>query len=305
LERHSSTIKEIRVELPANMLKAIASAIAKCTRRESFTGACYHDPAIWLGLSQLHTLRGVDLGKVSVASIAAGLPKLQTLEAFGYCHDPAQAEAFCTDLLPRLRVFHFEGRLPKAQEPVMNVAPLPLLEELAWNLSTLYEAIAPRELLGAQPMVLDAPFALISQCSLDGIGASAGGFLGRVCNLFITTPFDMTPLDPTDVARVLRAAPQLKKFFTAHSVHGDGSWLAPTAPTHPAFKGLIHPRLREFGIVCADGTAETTPHGAEWVAHLRRRHFPRLRELIVGDETYFVTSPDHDLPEPGTVAVAA
>jgi hypothetical protein len=28
---------------------------------------------------------------------------------------------------------------------------------------------------------------------------------------------------------------------------------------------------------------------AEWAAHLRRRHFPRLRKLIVGDKAYFVT----------------
>jgi hypothetical protein len=295
LERHASTITEIRVDLNEKMLKQVSSAVAGCTRLESLTRAYAHDAAIWLGLSHLHTLRGVDLSKVSTAAIAAGLPKLHTLEAFGYCRDPAQAEAFCTDVLSRLRVFHFEGQWPNAQEPpVVTVAPLPLLEELAWNLSNPYETIAPHELLGAQPMVLDAPYALISRCQLDAIGASAS-FLGRVRKLFITTPSDGDPLDPADVARVLRAAPQLKKFFTAHRVHGDASWLAPTALTHPAFERLVHPRLQEFGIVCADGFSETSPPDAEWVAHLRRRHFPRLRELVVGDETYFVTPPDDRL----------
>jgi hypothetical protein len=304
LERHASTITDVRVVLPPKMLKEIAPALAGCARLEIFTGACYYDPALWLGLSHLHTLRGVNLGKVAVAAIAAALPKLHTLEAYGYCDDPAQAAAFCTNLLPRLRVFHFEGRWPKAQEQpaASTVAPLPLLEELAWNLSTPHATIAPRELLGAQPTVLDAPYTLFSQCWLNAVGASVG-FLGRVCNLFITTPFDMDPLDPADVARVLRAAPQLKKFFTAHHVRGDASWLAPTAPTHPAFEGLVHPRLREFGIVCADGISETSPPNAEWAAHLRRRHFPRLRELIVGDETYFVTPPDDSL-SPVTGATA-
>jgi hypothetical protein len=113
-----------------------------------------------------------------------------------------------------------------------------------------------------------------------------------VCDLQITTGFNADPLDPSDVARILRAAPQLKKFYTAHYVHGGASWLAPTAPTHPAFEGLVHPRLREFGLAVAegeDGTSESAPPGA--LAHLRRHHFPRLRELFAGFEAYFVTPP--------------
>jgi hypothetical protein len=62
----------------------------------------------------------------------------------------------------------------------------------------------------------------------------AAKFLTRVYDLRISTTPDADPLDPTDVARMLRAAPQLKKFHTADSVHGDESWL--TAPTHPAFE---------------------------------------------------------------------
>jgi hypothetical protein len=113
---------------------------------------------------------------------------------------------------------------------------------------------------------------------------------------------DVDPLDPTDVAQVLRAAPQLKKFHTTHSVQGDASWLAPTAPTtHAALEGLVHPRLREFGIAHSEhGTSfGVNPPDAEWVTHLRRRHFPRLRALILDNEEYFVTPPDCVLLETG------
>jgi hypothetical protein len=143
-------------------------------------------------------------------------------------------------------VFHFEGKWPDAL-PASTVAPLPLLEELVWDVSGESETIAPREFLGAQPTVLHAPYTLISQCWLGTVDEAAK-FLTRVNDLRITTTPGVNPLDPANVARVLRAAPQLKKFHTADSVHGDESWLAPTAPTHPAFEGLVHPRLREFGI---------------------------------------------------------
>jgi hypothetical protein len=286
LERHSSTITEFDAQLPAEMLEEVSSALACCTRLETLTGAYAHDPFIWLGLSDLHTLRGVDLNNVSVGIIAAALPKLHTLEAFGSCF--TQATDFFTDLLPRLRVFHFEGRWPKAQEQAdSTVAPLPLLQELVWDVSS---DVAPRAFFGAQPTLLHARYAFISTCWL-GRASESAPFLARVSDLRITTACDVDPIDPTDVARVLRAAPQLKKIHTDQCVQGGASWLAPTAPTHPAFEGLVHPRLRQFGTVLPESEAapEAIPPDADWVAHLRRRHFPRLRELIVGDEAYFVT----------------
>jgi hypothetical protein len=109
------------------------------------------------------------------------------------------------------------------------------------------------------------------------------------------------PIAPAAVARLLRAAPQLKKFHIDHCLDGDASWLAPTAPTHPALEGLVHPRLREFGIprvgiqYFTSQVAILLPD-AEWAAHLRRRHFPRLRELVVGKGAYFVTPPDFVVP---------
>jgi hypothetical protein len=293
LKRHSLTITEIEVafasSLSATTLEETCAAIACCTRLESLADVSRLAPAVWLGLSQLHTLHDVDVRDVSFATIAAALPRLHTLKACGYCDDPAQAAGLFTDLLPRLRVFHFTGRWPDVPEqPVSTVPPLPLLQELVWLASS---SIAPRGFLGAQPKVLDVPYTLISQCWLEsGVDAPAS-FLTRVYHLRILSS-DVDPLDPADVARVLRAAPQLNKFHAAHRVRGAASWLAPTAPTHPAFEGLVHPRLRKFGVVSADGVrADTTPTppDVEWVTHLRRRHFPRLRELAVGKDVCFVT----------------
>jgi hypothetical protein len=291
LERHAATMTELDAEFPGWMLQEVTSTLASCTRLESLTGACAHDPAIWLRLSHLHTLCDVDLCSVSFAAMAAALPKLHTLKAFGDCDDPAQAAGFCTDLLPRLREFHYYGKwpdLPEGHFAPTTVAPLPLLQKLVWDVS-FYENVAPREFLGAQPAVLYAPYTLISQCWRGGVEVSAS-FLARVCDLHIISEV-RDPLELEDVARVLRAAPRLKKFYTDHWVRGGASWLAPTAPTHPAFEGLVHPRLREFGIAC-DKKGDGPPPDAEWVAQLRRRHFPRLRELGVGNRAYFVTPPD-------------
>jgi hypothetical protein len=292
LKRHSATITEFDAELSPTMLKEAASALACCTRLESLTRAHFYNPAVWLGLSQLHTLRGVDLGKVSFAVIAAALPKLHTLTAFGG-RNPAQVAGFFTDLLPRLRVFRFSGKWPAAQEqPASIVAPLPLLQELVWDLSD--GTTAPREFLGAQPTVLHAPYyALISQCWLGGVEEAAPSFLARVRDMRVTTAFDAHPLDPAHAARVLRGAPQLKKFYTDRCMQDYASWLAPTAPTHPAFEGLVHPRLREFGVRTAHAAAQRTSNGSSpddgWAAHLRHCHFPRLRVLAVNKAAYFVT----------------
>jgi hypothetical protein len=300
LQRHAATITEFHAELTAKELEHVSLALACCTRLESLTGPRLYDPAIWLGLSHLHTLRGADLGKVSFAAIAAALPKLHTLKAFGHCN-PAQAADFITDLLPRLRVLYFSGRWPDVQEERgATFAPLRLLQELVWDVS---DYIAPREFLGAQPTVLDVPYTLVWQCWLGAVDAPSASFLARVCDLRIKPAPDLDPLDPADVARMLCAAPQLKKFFAARYVQGDASWLAPTAPTHPAFDGLVHPTLREFGIRTARvGTPAATPPDTEWTVHLRRRHFPRLRELVVGDEKYFVTSLDRVSSEAGSAA---
>jgi hypothetical protein len=205
LQRHSATMTELDAEFPTDMLTEAASALACCTRLEYLTCAHLYDPIVWLGLSHLHTLRGVDLSKVPTAAIAAALPRLHTLKALGHCRDPAQVADFFTDLLPRLRVFDFEGRWPE-QPVTTTVAPLPLLENLTWNTSP---DTAPHAFLGAQPSVLHVPHKFISQCWLGAVDEAAS-FLSRVSDLRMTAPLDVDPLDPNHVARILRAAPQLK-----------------------------------------------------------------------------------------------
>jgi hypothetical protein len=60
---------------------AVDSVLPRCTRLESLPLSDWTDcpPAAWLGLSQLHTLRGVSLSVVPAAAIAAALPRLHTL----------------------------------------------------------------------------------------------------------------------------------------------------------------------------------------------------------------------------------
>jgi hypothetical protein len=119
-------------------------------------------------------------------------------------------------------------------------------------------------------------------------------YLARVSDLHITTAYNVRglELEPSDVARVLRTAPQLKTFHIARFVHGDApSWLAPAALTHPALEGLVHPRLREFAVSRggAQGAPQSTPLSVEWVAHLRQRYFPRLRALVIWHNAYYTT----------------
>jgi hypothetical protein len=71
----------------------------------------HYAPSVWLQLSQLHTLRGVDLSVVSIAAIAVALPRLHTLVAFAFTVVPDAAVAgFAENLLPRLHVFQYVGR---------------------------------------------------------------------------------------------------------------------------------------------------------------------------------------------------
>jgi hypothetical protein len=79
--------------------------------------------------------------------------------------------------------------------------------------------------------------------------------------------------DPSDVARLLRATPELRK-FTGKRLHGGlNEWL-----NDPAFAELIHPRLRSIDVGLASN-AEPVP--IDCAGRLRRVHFPRLQQLIV------------------------
>jgi hypothetical protein len=294
IERRAATIRSLAGRFTGPLLcdagarEEGQSALARCTLLESLTHAFSYKPAMWLGLSQLHTLNDVDLSQAPIRAIAAALPKLHTLTAF--CDVPTDdsvpAEGFFCILLPRLRVFHFRGRWPggsdERQIDHLPALPLPLLEELVWDPCSSFP-IAPRQFLQAQPTVLHAHFRLISKC-LSSVRGTVGGPLARVRDLNVLDT-SLGDVDAFGVARVLRAAPQLRRFHTFDSLSGNASWLA------TAFASVVHPWLRELRVAFAS-TAATARLDSNYALRLRRLHFPRLRELAVDWREFFVTPID-------------
>jgi hypothetical protein len=248
-------------------------------------------PAAWLGLSQLHTLRDVHLNVVSTAAIAAALPRLHTLTAYAIpLLSLDEVSGFFTDLLPRLRVFHFRGWWP-VEAATSAAAPLPLLEELVWiehKSGMGRELSLPTAFLGARPTVLHAPYELFAN-SLPARGGASGeparsSFLSRVCDLHLDA---YTSISVSDVAQVLRAAPQLRRLHCDFYLRRDRRWITSLArPRHPGFVGLFHPRLRclhvstDVPASCDDASASCDDAR---VSRLRGTCFPRLRELKLID----------------------
>jgi hypothetical protein len=302
LEHCAATITELKgASLPGRVLcesdsSGRPSVLARCTRLERLSDAFIYTPAVWLGLSQLHTLEDVDLNKVSVAAIAAALPKLRTLKAYCDSDDSGSAAGFFTDLLPRLWAFHFHGVWPVEVIgfAAPQAAPLPVLEELVWQEehkpNRPPQPTVLRGFQGSRPRVLHAPTALIVEClpGRSGIPREpASNALTRVCDLRIY-PSVNVPFDMADVAQVLVAAPQLRK-FTVPSVTGDTLWLTTCAgPLAPAFAGLVHPRLRYFTV--RPGFPQLSSRDDGCVSRLRRTCFPRLQVLEVDGETFLATT---------------
>jgi hypothetical protein len=93
------------------------------------------------------------------------------------------------------------------------------------------------------------------------------------------------------MARLLRAAPQLRH-LTFHArgfthVH----WIVDEFTSEPEFAGLVHLKLRRLAITSDDPLLAvpvpvTVP--SRYGVQLRRRHFPRLRRLTVDDKEYSV-----------------
>jgi hypothetical protein len=204
-------------------------ALACCTRLESFGHADRFTPAAWLGLSQLHTLRGVDLRVAPVAAIASALPRLHTLDAYIVGRDaatPAAVDGFFECLLPRLQTFHFCGLWQRDEDEEASHAlhaPLPGLRELVWRRASI-DLQTMRRFMGAQPMIIEAPYAVIADwlCvaadentgAVDGPGSQP---LARARELRLT-PVSGRRLDAAGVAQLLRAAPLVVK--SAAIFHG-------------------------------------------------------------------------------------
>jgi hypothetical protein len=234
------------------------------------TYARNYAPNAWLGLSHLHTLRGVDLHRVSVRAVAAALPRLHTLDVVSDRSGPLTASVvagFFECLLPRLRVFHFSGSWPKDDPAIAEPPrPLPLLHELSWQCNDFVSGFS-----NAQPTELCAPFHtmithwLPANGDAPHCGQAARGPLACVRYLRV---FGFQP-KPADLASVLRAAAELRT-LDAGVQRADGlDWAG-----HPAFEGLVHHWLRSIRVRGA---------GPQLFAHfdpLRQRHFPRLQKLL-------------------------
>jgi hypothetical protein len=277
-------------------------ALGRCRMLESLSCAQYYDPSVWLTLSQLHTLRGVDLNAVPASAIAAALPRLHTLDAFIFKEDtsPTAVAGFFELLVPRLRVLSFAcfatvwsdgDRAPTAGPP----PALPMLQDLSWDGEIPGEV--SRRLMGAHPLELSTGYDVITDWLSVAGKSTAGGAapcapLSQVRHMKVAGS-----LGSSDIARVLRAAPQLRRFvadLVEVGAGGDPFWFSDTSGrTRSALSGLTHPRLRTIEVGCFvefetaapepdDGAARGGVPPVDCALRLRQSHFPRLQCLAVG-----------------------
>jgi hypothetical protein len=210
------------------------------------------------------------LAVVSVAAIAAALPRLHTLGITTFYRSRVSAAAvagFFETLLPRLRVFRFCGEWPVGDAtPTAAVhTPLPMLEELVWDSNRMVDGFE-----GAQPVVLWAPHGDIIK-SMTASQAAGSGPLSRVRDLRFYG--DAPPI--SDVAAVLRAAPELRLFLAGRLIQRRLDWRS-----DPAFAGIVHRKLRLLHLKPFPEhlTEDDLQFAAEYDA-LQAHHFPRLRAL--------------------------
>jgi hypothetical protein len=153
--------------------------------------------------------------------------------------------------------------------------------------------------MGARPLELCTDDAMIehwlpSERARDDAAAAAAalsGLVGRLCplasvrtlQLFVRSPSLFTP---TNVVRLLRAAPHLEQLtIHASEVDVDASWLG-----HPAFDGLVHLKLKRVRV---SGLGSLSPPAtSDFLLRLRQRHFPRLRVVAIDGSEHFVTPLD-------------
>jgi hypothetical protein len=294
IERYAGNITELNCQLQSRC-EAGDNVLARCIRLESLTNARHYVPSAWLQLSQLHTLRGVNLFVISTAAIAAALPRLHTLGVVAPPPGvPASALAgFSEDLLPRLQVFEYRGCWPQSPDHqdaalLCQPPPLPHLR----TLKLLGSAMHPPPwtwFMGARPLELDIDAALMISRWLppDDLVAAADGAAPcpfasvRTLKVVARSPALFTP---TNAARLLRAAPHLEKLMVcvfASEVNVDSSWMA-----HPAFDELVHLKLN---VIRVYGWTPTTPVTSDSVMRLRQRHFPRLRVVAIDGCEHYLT----------------
>jgi hypothetical protein len=253
-------------------------------------------PAAWLGLSQLHTLRGVSLDVVPATAIAAALPRLHTLHLDHRDRGgKSPVAAFYDELLPRLRSFRLEGSWPEPSDETetTDVVPLPLLEDLKWHTWDVVQL--PHRLQGARPSTLEVTdeHLLAWLKAVDGASANLPTPVTSplACVRALTLRLRCRPPQMACMPWLLREAPQLRQltfdvFGCKHALWVLSDAATPKPPfTGPAFVGLAHPRLRHLALTSMTYPLDVSvPRGCG--ARLRQRHFPRLRRLTVQDEDY-------------------
>jgi hypothetical protein len=267
--------------------------LSRCPRLESLTLHRGAGSSSWLALSQLHTLRGVNLLKVPAATIAAALPRLHTLHldhkevlvnrAYKDI-DRFPVAALFNELLPRLRSFHFDGYWTTARDTTKaaDVLPLPLLEDLKWG---CWDANLPLRLRVARPSTLAVVNVALDEW-LQAVGpssSSAGATspLARVRDLTLVVRDERW--ETASMERLLRAAPQLRRLsFDVSNCSVNPYWIMSVDLSDT----LVHDQLRRIAFVQTDFSRPVASFsGNYWCGReLRQRHFRRLRRL-----TYFCT----------------
>jgi hypothetical protein len=217
---------------------------------------------------------GVQLNTVSVAAIAAALPRLHTLGLStrrSLSATAASVAGFFDTLLSRLRVFRFSGNWPveQGEMPKTPAQVLPLLEELGWEADNDDFGVA-EGFAGAQPVILCAPCATIVSYATAG-SAGGRGLLSRVRDLYF---YDWAP-QASDVAAVLRAAPELRTLDVG-ALDNRLEWCS-----DPAFEGLVHRKLRSLQF---QHSILVAPEIQQLIAaqydELQAHHFPRLSPFV-------------------------
>jgi hypothetical protein len=258
-------------------------ALAHCIRLESLSHAHGYTPAVWLALSQLHTLRHVDL--------TPALPRLHSLGAFCYPHHapPAVTMAgFFEDLLPRLRVFSFRGSWARKgagapSRTTTGATAVLVLEELNWDCASVDVEKGlqiGQGFIDAQPTMLHASSSMIADWLLAAAGLQCR-LLARVRRLVV-----VSPNAPAELAEILAAAPELRHLCALdvrcciHTSFLRGRWAA----------DLVHHRLRSLQLMTSH-CERFIPPPADCATRLQERHFPRLRAVQVC-ATVVVVDPD-------------
>jgi hypothetical protein len=231
----------------------------------------------------------VDFADVSPAKLAAALPRLHTLEASSNAIGvtPDVVAGFFENLLPRLQVCRVRGSWPSAAR-LHAPQPYPLLQELLWHCpfaddsTQSDDTVKARRFMGAQPVVFTGYDTMIAYWVAAGETHPAGGHaawtpLARVRELRFTRLL-RGGLNAPEVARLLRAAPQLQHLHLHTLVD------LPTWSSDPSFEGLTHPCLRSVSF--ADAPRAASFGVMRCAAELRRLHFPRLRYLTMGETAY-------------------